>query len=57
MKTYLISRTEARAEVFEVKAKDEDEAIIKLQSEGMDKFKKVNQFTTDVIYQYEGSKI
>jgi RIO-like serine/threonine protein kinase len=57
MKTYLISKTTTYAEVFEVKAKNDDEAILKIQMEGESKFKKVNQFTTDVFYQSEGEAI
>lgn len=54
MKTYLISKTETIAQVFEVKALGEDEAIYKLKMNGSDNYKRVSVFTTDVFYQSEG---
>jgi hypothetical protein len=54
MKKYLISKTTTYAEVFKIKAKDENEAIEMLKMLGTKHFKKVNDFTTDIFYQSEG---
>ena len=54
MKTYLISKTITKTEVYQVKANNESEAELKLRYEGEKHFKKISQFTTDTFYQSEG---